>query len=244
MTALADRLEAQADTLARQVVGEMYTNPFWQERFGERGRHFAEQDGRYHLQYLALAVRLGLPSVMVRYARWLQIALTTRGMCTRHIAENFARLAGAIGRAGMPDAEQAIAYLREAEQALAYQDGAARAVQQAAEDIAERAVATVYARHPAWLERWGAAGRARCRDDLLYHLSYLADAVALDKVDVFTDYARWIAGFLARREIPPAHVREALAVLDEALQQLPADAVAAVRPVLAHGRDALKEGEG
>ena len=241
MTRLADQLEAEADALTRRVVEQMYTNPFWDERFGERGRQFAEEDGRYHVQHLATALRLGTPAAMEHYARWLQVVLTTRGMCSCHLAENFARLADAIQAADLPDAEQAIPYLRAAEEALVYQDGPARELQLAATQLADRCVAALYRRHPDWLARWGPAGRDRCRDDLLYHLSYLADAVALGKPEVFADYARWIAGFLARRGIPVEHLRETLVALDEALRQLPAEVYAAARPILAGGRDSLEK---
>jgi hypothetical protein len=71
-----------------------------------------------------------------------------------------------------------------AEAALTYADGPARAVQLAAAELAERTVAVLYARHPDWLRYGGAAGQQRCQDDILYHLSYLADAVALGRADV------------------------------------------------------------
>src|SRR5690242_53576 len=96
MTDLANQLENRGAALARRAIEEMYKNPFWQERFGRRGRQFAEQDGRYHVSYLVEALRFQTPDIFINYARWLQTVLTTRGMCSRHLAENFSRLADAI----------------------------------------------------------------------------------------------------------------------------------------------------
>jgi hypothetical protein len=217
----------------------MYANPFWQERFGERGRLRAEEDGRYHLTYLAEALRAENPEILVNYARWLQTVLTTRGMCSRHLAENFTRLAAAIRDEAAPGVDEAARYLEVAETALTYADGPARAVQLAAPTLAERTVVELYARHPDWLRYGGAAGQQRCQDDILYHLSYLADAVALGRADLFADYIRWIAAFLDRRGIPREHLRELLAVLDGTLAELPATDRPAVAEVLAAGRGAL-----
>ena len=239
MTRLADQLEAEAAALTRRVVEQMYTNPFWDERFGERGRRFAEQDGRYHLQHLATALRLGTPAVMAHYARWLQMVLTTRGMCSRHLAENFARLGQAIEAEQVPGADAALAYLRAAGDALAYRDGPAGALDAAAPGLARETASRLYARHPDWLDLWGERGRARCEDDLLYHLSYLADAVALGRSELFADYARWIAGFLARRGIPAEHLAETLATLDAALEHLAPEGRDAARSVLSAGRAAV-----
>ena len=52
MIPLADALEARAQTLAERALKEMYANPFWDERFGERGRQFALADNRHHVSYL------------------------------------------------------------------------------------------------------------------------------------------------------------------------------------------------
>ena len=239
MMELAATVEARAAALAGRALEEMYANPFWQERFGERGRRRAEEDGRYHLTYLAEALRAENPEILVNYARWLRTVLTTRGMCSRHLAENLARLAAAIRDEAAPGVEEAARYLEVAEAALTYPGGPARAVQLASLKLAERTVGVLYARHPDWLRHGGAAGQQRCQDDILYHLSYLADAVALGRADRFADYTRWIAGFLNRRGIPREHLRELLGVLDETLTALPARERPAVREVLAAGRAAL-----
>src|SRR4051812_15173560 len=105
---LAERIERLGDSFARRALSIMYANPFWDDRFGERGRRFAEEDGRHHVSYLCEALRQGDPRVMVRYARWLQSVLTTRGMCSAHLDENLERIGGVILSEGLPDGRLAI----------------------------------------------------------------------------------------------------------------------------------------
>lgn len=237
---LASRLETHASALMARALARMYENPFWDARFGERGRHFAAQDQHHHLSYLAVALRSGGPETLAWYARWLQTVLTSRGMCSRHLAENFVRLAEAIVAEGIEEPEPALAYLRVAEDALRYPAGSARAVQEVSDAIADDVVSALYARHPDWLQRWGEAGRARCRDDVTYHLSYLADGLALGRPDLFAAYLRWIAGYLESLDIPRDHLTQTLALLDGAVRRhLPMEHRDATLTVLATGQAAL-----
>ena len=239
--ALAARIEARADALAARALARMYENPFWDARFGERGRRFAAQDQHHHLQHLGVALHVGHAETLVRYARWVQVVLTSRGMCSRHLAENFARLAEAIAADGIAEPGPALAYLRIAEEALTYDGGPARAVQEATPAMVDDAVADLDARHPDWWAGRGEAGRARCRDDLASHLSYVADALALGRPDLFAAHVRWVAGFLAGLDVPPPHLADALAALRHACRRLPSEHRSPVRAVLASGQDALRE---
>ena len=241
MTALANAIEARAQALADRALEAMYRNPFWDERFGERGRRFAREDNLHHIAYLVQALRAESADLLINYARWLQRVLTTRGMCSQHVSENFQRLAEAIKAEAIGDAAPALALLDTAGAALAYESGPARTVQTAAGSVATRTADAVYARHPAWLAHGGGDGWARCRDDLLYLLSYLADALANGRPELFVDYVRWIAGFLQRRGIPPEHLREALATLDDALRVALTEDYDVVAAPLAAGRAALAE---
>ena len=160
--ALIAAIEAQGAALTARVLAEMGRDPFWHARFGERADRRGREDGNYHLQYLAQALASDDPNVMHNYARWLQPVLTTRGMCSRHLAENFDRLAAAIGDA-IPDSEPAVAMLRAATEALRYDDATARRVQ----------------------ELTGATPEER---ELL---AYAADALALHMPEVFTNHVAW-----------------------------------------------------
>jgi hypothetical protein len=174
--ALADRLLAAADELTDQVLAEMYSDPFWYARFGQpRASRHGRQDGQHHIAHLVEALRAGDAVVIERYARWLQQVLTTRGMCTRHLAENFDRLGRAIADRGWPDGARAVELLAAATAALRYGDGPARALQDRADAIA--------------------GGDA----ELATLASYLADAVALATPAVFGAHVAWYAGFLEQQ---------------------------------------------
>ena len=241
MTTLADAIEARAQALADHALEAMYRDPFWDERFGERGRRYAQEDNVHHIAYLVQALRAASVDLLTNYARWLQRVLTTRGMCSRHIGENFERLAEAIRAEGIGDATPAFAYLDEATAALAYDGGPARAVQDVAARVVTRAADAVHQRHPAWMAGSGIGGRARCLEDLLYHVSYLADALANERPELFADYVRWLAGFLERHGVPTEYLLETLVALDEALQTAPGKEHDAVAAVLATGYAALEE---
>jgi hypothetical protein len=228
-------LDRDADRLTDRVLAEMYTNPFWFERFGERATVHGRKDGRFHIDYLIQALGSDDPQIMVNYARWLQQVLTSRGMCTRHLAENFDRLAAAIADAGWPDGARAVAMLEAATAGLRYARGAARELQERTSELIVTTVDALYDRHPEWLARSGEAGRTRCADDVHYHLSYAADAIANDAPTRFVEYVTWISGFLARRNVPREHLVEALEVLAAApratpeLRSLLHDGLAALR---------------
>ena len=197
--ALADRLLAIAAELTDQVLGEMYRDPFWYQRFGEpRASRHGQQDGHHHVSYLAESLRAGDPVVMERYASWLQQVLTTRGMCTRHLVECFDLLGRAITDRGWPDAGPALEMLAAGTAALRYDGGAARAVQDRA--------AAITGGDP----------------ELETLAAYLADAIALGRPGVLADHAAWYSGFIERQGRP----RGACATLVErlragALRELP-----------------------
>jgi hypothetical protein len=215
---LADRLLAVAGELTDRVLAEMYRDPFWHARFGEprAGKH-GRQDGHHHLAYLAEALRAGDAGVMERYARWLQQVLTTRGMCTQHLAENFDRLGRAIAERGVPDGERAVALLAAATAALRYDGGPARALQDRADAIAggDAALATL--------------------------ASYLADAVALARPSLFAGHAAWYAAWLEQRGESRDAARALIDRLrDAALREVPEHA-GAIAPVLDAAADAVRE---
>lgn len=165
MTLIA-RIEAAANDLTDRVLGEMYKNPFWHRRFGERADKHGRQDGLFHIKYLKEALATDDANVMEQYARWLQALLTTRGMCTLHLDENFARLAAAIADS-IADSEPAVRMLERARTALLYPPSPARTLQD-------------------YLPRLPA--------ELHYVASYAADALHLNQPKVFTDYVAFVGG--------------------------------------------------
>jgi hypothetical protein len=59
------------------------------------------------------------------------------------------------------------------------------------QQVAESVTDEFLARHPDWVTRYGARGRAGGIEDSIYHLSYLAYAIEAGTTIPFADYARW-----------------------------------------------------
>ena len=203
---IAAAVERHADELARRPILEMYAaDPFWSRRFGRRGERHAGEDGRHHVVYLVEALREGDALRFVRYAEWLRTVLVARGMCTRHVLENLARLGDAandlLARDGV-DAAEPRRYLREAAAALAYATGPAAVAAGVAGRLADRPPYTVE----------GDDDR-RELTDLAW---YLADALAARRDDLFVAHVRWLdADRRARGDA--AGARALLATLRDAL---------------------------
>src|SRR5690348_11759467 len=87
LEAVAATIRRDRETLAAQIVAEMYQNPFWEARYGEPGRVRSLEDARYNLSQLASVLELQIPDELVFYYRWLRDVLVVRGMCTQHIVE-------------------------------------------------------------------------------------------------------------------------------------------------------------
>lgn len=203
---LAARIDARKGELGRRSIQRMYDEDlFWEARFGTRGRRFADQDGAYHVTYLVQALRDGGPRRFVEYARWLQVVLTTRGMCTRHVARNFATLAEAIRDEGIDGAEPAIAILDEGMRALRHTAPAAAALQDAGATIAGRAVETLRLGRPDW-PHWGDPAREeRLRWEAETLLSYAADALQRRQPEALVAHAHWLEADAERRGEPAGY---------------------------------------
>src|SRR5579884_1066197 len=110
----AELVRINIEAISLRATEETERDAFWLARFGERGHNFILEDNRYHLTYLAEALAAASPAVLENYARWLQSVLTTRGMCTRHIEDNFMQLARLL-RDSLPEVAPATgSYLEQA----------------------------------------------------------------------------------------------------------------------------------
>jgi hypothetical protein len=184
--ALRTALRQQAVPLFRRVLDQMYDNAFWMERYGERGRRFADEDSLHHISYLEQALAADNPHVFERYAQWLRSVLVSRGMCSDHLAENFRLLAASVTEASLPYAHAATAVLDRGIAALAYPEGDASRL----ESHRLALMAAVRRASPANLRD----------DDERYLVSYLIDAVATGNSVFFEAFAERFT----------ANVREAL----------------------------------
>ena len=91
-------------------------------------------------------------------------------------------------------------------------------------ELAATLVERQFARHPELAQRYGRTGREKCLQDAGYHLSFLAQAVALDNQALFTDYVAWVKVMLAKRRVMPADLALHLGSMAEVLEEkLPAE---------------------
>ena len=193
MTPLVDCIEREGRALSQRVLDEMYKDAFWSERYGDRGRRHADEDSDFHLKYLSRALDADDAGVMRRYATWLREVLATRGMCSRHLDENFRLLSGQIAQQSWPGRERAIQVLASAREALAYEPGEARDLQSRAGALGD-AVAEAFREQASrrWKQR-DARGEAGLADDAANYVSYVADALAFGKPDTLVAHTQWLA---------------------------------------------------
>jgi hypothetical protein len=159
----ADALDAVAAELATATAARVWVDPFWNERFGARGLAYTSEDGRHHVTWLCEALRTGSADALETYARWLQGVLTTRGMCSLHLAEHFGTLAAEIRDRGLDPDGEAARLLDRAATAVIRRDGpAARIVTASGDDRELRILA-----------------------------SYLGDAIANERPDLFVAHVRF-----------------------------------------------------
>ena len=199
---LLARLRSATAELNLAAVDEEYKDPFWSDRYGERGRRHAVEDGQYHFSYVAEAVAAGSTLLLERYARWLRSVLVARGMCSEHLADGFRIRARLLTGPDWPDAGPAIAAFACADEALRYHEGPAAGLVPAA-----------------------ANGSDYLADELRVLRSYLADALALAQPATWIEHLVWRVGFDARGGRPQGHTRAQLDLLREQLAGSPAAAM-------------------
>ncbi|CAM4023352.1 hypothetical protein [Mesobacillus thioparans] len=90
--------------------------PILLEKYGERGRQKCKEDNEHHIKYLQTAADLGEEKYFTDYAHWLNGILTSRGMKTEHLVDNFARLKIAFGNT--EDEEQKDVFITMLESAI------------------------------------------------------------------------------------------------------------------------------
>ena len=98
------------------------------------------------------------------------------------------------------------------------------------QELALRVADKHLARHPGFLERFGANGRVRCIEDADFHLQYLAHAVRMATPALFTSYVQWTRQVLEKRGIPWSDLQTNLELLrDELAVELPDEDAALTR---------------
>lgn len=91
----------------------------------------------------------------------------------------------------------------------------------------------IYAQHGEALERFGPAGRQRCRQDILHHLDYLEAAAEVNDSTPFVWYVLWLKEVLGGRGVPAAHLAFSLQLIASFLvESLPHEVSARLQTIL------------
>ena len=87
-------------------------------------------------------------------------------------------------------------------------------------EIAEKVIRILWTRFPQYAEAMGESGRQKCRQDVEYHLLYLADAVGAESQELFFSYVKWVKDLFDSIGVPNESFRESLIAIREALSEL------------------------
>ncbi|WP_242588857.1 hypothetical protein [Corallococcus macrosporus] len=189
----------------------MYEDPFWTARYGiQRARRFGDEDAVFHVRYLVQALDASRPAILEDYARWLRTLLVTRGMCSLHLDQHFEGLLRALQAEGFGPDSQPCVYVQAARQALRYKDGPAHRLEEDLAVITSAAVRRLEAPLPP-------GSRPRLEQEVHLQLSYLADALAMDRTDLWDAHLQWYAGFWPQRGLSPLNLLQCLDALKAVL---------------------------
>ena len=212
-------LESARPLLTDAILADLYTNPFWKNRFDEYGREYARIDIQSHLNSLITALRSDSRASYPDYWVGYRLVMVQRGACTRHVHECIACTARQVGLVLSEAFPLAEPHFAAAHRGLEYDLPACKALSAQRDAIIERVAGQI---SPLEDER------GSTRRDVRYHLSYLEDAAALDRPELFAQYAQSV------RQIPMEFgLAGALQALDEAMtQMLSAESAAVFTAVL------------
>lgn len=202
--ARANQLVATTAAIVERSLLYMPSDAFWEQRYAARARRFANEDGAFHVRYLADAIRASSPTVMEQYARWLRDLLVPRGMCMLHLAEHLDHISHAVVDCAGEGQEGD--YISRAIDALLYDDGAQRAIQDATETIATAIQGPTHGvvRHSAFETR--------------YLCHYAADALQRGTPELLAHHLVWSRSVLTESRVEPAAYEQWVAMVRDALQ--------------------------
>ncbi|AFE07759.1 hypothetical protein COCOR_07812 [Corallococcus coralloides DSM 2259] len=231
MSHVSLQVEARTAPIASASVQALYEDPFWAARYGiQRARRFGDEDAVFHVRYLVQALDASRPAILEDYARWLRTLLVTRGMCSLHLDQHFDGLARALQAEGFGPGSLPHTYVQSARQALHYQEGPAHAVESDAAAIISAVVRRTEGPLPT-------GSRPRLEQEVRLQLSYLSDALALERADLWDAHLQWYAGFWPQRGLCPLTLLQTLDALKAALVDGPPEA----RTLLARMPDSWEE---
>lgn len=88
--------------------------PEMMERFGELGKKKCIEDNYHHFRHLETAYAVKKAQIFTDYAIWLNNVLTSRGMKTEHLLDNFERIKHELTSIDAPEKDEYLYYLDKA----------------------------------------------------------------------------------------------------------------------------------
>lgn len=86
-------IESEKSKLVKLVVEDIYESyPWLTERFGQNGIERTIEDNYHHLNHLETAYEMGQESFFIDYSKWLESILTSRGVGTDLIVDNYKKI--------------------------------------------------------------------------------------------------------------------------------------------------------
>ncbi|MFD2613275.1 hypothetical protein [Paenibacillus gansuensis] len=111
--------EAKFQPAVEKIVKEIYDKyPDLLTRYGERGVERTKEDNMHHFKHLETAYMLRNFEIMTQYAVWLNGILTSRGMSTSLLIDNFNMIRAVIPSMETWEKEERAFYLEAVEQAI------------------------------------------------------------------------------------------------------------------------------
>jgi hypothetical protein len=210
---LTEALTGVSQELVEAVAAEELANPYWADRYGERGLLYIRQDCRQHVETLISTILIDQAVFMTRHYKWLQGVLVHRGLCSRHLRESIAAFDNHIARR-LPQLWSLIQpYQAAAYEGLAYESPVCQALAQHEDELARRVTRRLWDENPEWKTRLGAQGEALCLRENCYYVSYLQDALGCQEPELFSGYLTWFSSYKEARRMLPQMQRQVLSHL-------------------------------
>jgi hypothetical protein len=206
---VVEALDALRPQIVTGMMAAMDADPYWQARYGPRGRALAEQDVQYHLDNLTRAVRFELPTSPTHHYRWLQNVLLHRGLCTYHLEwtlDTLSRLLQDLLPEQYPTLQP---YLQAGYAGIAYTQDECLALWPLRSAILAAVIEALleeFTPRPDRLAAWVAARQA----EMLLTFSYLLDAVERNQPALFLEHVTWMRRYLPSQGISDAILHSAL----------------------------------
>jgi hypothetical protein len=88
-----------------------------------------------------------------------------------------------------------------------------------AREILDGLVEKIYENYPELLEKYGEAGKVKCREDVQHHFRNLDVAFQLNHSKIFIDYSIWLNNVLTSRGMKTEHIIDNFQKMQEVLHE-------------------------